>query len=70
LKLQLKQWKDTLPSGLAVSPPRPRVSMLSPLCGQQGALKLVHPLGVVFFLTGKIDFMKSLTIFSIYYIIH
>jgi len=54
---------------LAVNPPRPRVSGLSPLWTQQGALKLVQPLGVVFFFAGKIDFVKSLMIFSIYYII-
>jgi hypothetical protein len=36
------------------------------LCIQQGALKLVQPLGVVLRFAGKILLMKSEMIFSIY----
>jgi len=48
LNPQLKQWKDIVPSALLIMPPRFFLSADSPLCMQQGALKLIQPLGVFF----------------------
>ena len=53
LKLQLKQWKLTVPSADVIIPPRFLLSAEVPLCMQQGALKEVHPEGVFFLPAGK-----------------